>query len=106
TGGRQLVPLTEGAVKVLTDNGGKFKPHYHKLATDTSEPIMRTVIAGPQPSNAPTGPPGVTPAAAPVVDFSKPPPGLPPTAPPPAQTAVPAIHIMGTMLRAKNCSFS
>ncbi|VDO22497.1 unnamed protein product [Haemonchus placei] len=26
-----------GAVKVLTDNGGKFKPHYHKLATDTSE---------------------------------------------------------------------
>ncbi|KIH61438.1 hypothetical protein ANCDUO_08292, partial [Ancylostoma duodenale] len=59
TGGRQLVPLTEGTVKVLTDNGGIFKPHYHKLANDNSEPIVRTVIGGPPPTTGPTGPPGV-----------------------------------------------
>ncbi|VDK49457.1 unnamed protein product, partial [Cylicostephanus goldi] len=89
TGGRQLVPLTEGTVKVLTDNGGIFKPHYHKLATDNSEPIMRTVIGAPPPTSAPPGPPGVTPtnATAPIVDFSKPPPNLPPPA---AATPAPA----------------
>ncbi|KHJ91837.1 hypothetical protein OESDEN_08287, partial [Oesophagostomum dentatum] len=97
TGGRQLVPLTEGTVKVLTDNGGLFKPHYHKLANDNSEPIMRTVIGGPPPATAPPGPPGVGPAPtpAPIVDFSKPPPSLPPpTAATPAPAAIPPVHIM------------
>ncbi|EYC36826.1 hypothetical protein Y032_0853g2690 [Ancylostoma ceylanicum] len=101
TGGRQLVPLTEGTVKVLTDNGGIFKPHYHKLANDNSEPIVRTVIGGPPPSTGPTGPPGVvgrkTPTAtpAPIVDFSKPPPGMPPPGATPAPSVVPTMHIMG-----------
>ncbi|KAK6011432.1 hypothetical protein OSTOST_23479, partial [Ostertagia ostertagi] len=56
TGGRQLVPLTEGAVRGLTDKGGKFKPHYHKLATDTSE-HLRTGYCWSQHQYAPTEPP-------------------------------------------------
>ncbi|PAV67982.1 hypothetical protein WR25_23350 [Diploscapter pachys] len=76
---------TEGAtggLKVLTDNGGKFKPYQFK--GDSHEPIVRTVI-GTRPgqvsassSASSLAPPGVTPSSsqAPMVDFSRPPPNM------------------------------
>ncbi|CAB3397101.1 unnamed protein product [Caenorhabditis bovis] len=64
---------TTSTVKVLTDNGGRFKPHYQQNIQPSTEPIIRTVISG-QPTQPP---PNVAPAQ--IIDFSRPPPvGMPP----------------------------
>ncbi|CAI4228834.1 unnamed protein product [Auanema sp. JU1783] len=88
-GGRQLVSLTDNNttsnVKVLTDNGGRFKPHFHK--PEGNDPIVRTVIGGAaipaqtNSSNSTPATPNAGTSQAPIMDFSKPPPGmtLPPT---------------------------
>ncbi|NP_001317811.1 Pre-mRNA polyadenylation factor Fip1 domain-containing protein [Caenorhabditis elegans] len=73
-----VMNTTSSVVKVLTDNGGRFKQHVHQSAAPTplmNDQVIRTVISGNNQS-APS-----------LMDFTRPPPGM--SMPPPMGTAPP-----------------
>ncbi|CAI5450901.1 unnamed protein product [Caenorhabditis angaria] len=76
-----IAPMSASVVKVLTDNGGRFKPttfpQPNQNMLNNDPPVMRTVIGGPPTQSAP------------VIDFSRPPPGM--SMPPPNMDAPPGI---------------